>query len=190
MLTRELYIIQFYDNDTYLLKKNSDVICVNCNMYLNKEKLIRQFIHNYKAKKRKYHFLATYDGFHIVSHQFKILYDTQKWEGLVFHEIPKNKGLYYIIECVNLISYDINCLMAEEHCSECKQYKSVVVKDRRRIVPKKTLLKNTFYRTDWQFGYDFEQNHMLFCSEEIMHTIIEHKLAKRIDFLVMLQMSC
>lgn len=176
------YDFVFYDNDSYLLEKSPEIVCPNCQMYVNKRNLIENFIGKYKSKKKKSHFLCSYDGFFVVSKQFKDLYETQQWEGLIFYEIPKNKGLYYLIECHNMVSYNENYLSAEEYCPECKQYKSVVVKDWRKVITEKPLLKNTFYRTNWEFAYDFEQQYLFVFSEEIKNTIIEHQLAREIDF--------
>lgn len=35
---------------------------------------------------------------------------------------------------------------------------------------------NTFYRSNLEFGYDFEQGYSLFASQEITDKLIEHKL--------------
>lgn len=175
------YNIIFYDNDTCFLKKTSAIVCSSCNMYLNKRQLIDKYITNYKSKRRKSHFLCTYDGFQIVSQEFKNLYNAQQWKGLIFHEIPKNKG-FYIIECENSIPYDKTCLSIKEKCHQCGQYKSVCVKDCFRVIAP-SLSENTFYRTDWEFAYDFEQHYVIFCSEKIATILIENELAIKKDFL-------
>ena len=38
------------------------------------------------------------------------------------------------------------------------------------------LKPNTFYRSNLEFGFDFEQDYCLFASQEITEKLIEHKL--------------
>lgn len=60
-------------------------------MILNKRSLIEAHLPFYRIKRKKYHLSGSYDGFNVVSQKFKELYDTYKWDGLVFYPIPKNK---------------------------------------------------------------------------------------------------
>ena len=45
------------------------------------------------------------------------------------------------------------------------------------------LKPNTFYRSNLEFGYDFEQDYSLFASKKITDMLIEHKLIIKKDLI-------
>ena len=169
------YTFEIYHNDSYLLEvskvdRYKYVTCSTCHMILNKRYLIESHLSSYKIKRKKYHLSGSYDGFNIVSQSFRNLYDTSKWNGLIFYPIPKSSG-FYIIECTTVITINTTKrpVLFENKCNECGLYMGVYGSIPPYINSSEIqkMKPNTFYRSDIEFGYDFEQNYSLFASEKI-----------------------
>jgi hypothetical protein len=183
------YTFEIYDNDSYLLEvskidRYKYVTCGTCNMILNKRSLIELHLSSYKIKRKKYHLSGSYDGFMAASQSFKDLYETSNWQGLVFYPIPQNKS-FYLIECteVVIVNQTKRPVLFEHKCSECNQYMGVYGNlpsyiDFSEIQKMKP---NTFYRSNLEFGYDFEQSYSLFASEEITTILKEQGLISNKD---------
>jgi hypothetical protein len=148
-------------------------------MILNKRSLIDVHLPSYRIKQKKYHLSGSYDGFNVVSQKFKDVYDASKWQGLVFYPIPKNKD-FYLIECTEIviINQTERPVEFEGKCSECHQYIGIY-----GSVPPyindpeiQKMKSDTFYRSDIEFGYDFEQRYSLFASEEITNVLKANNL--------------
>ena len=176
--------LQFYDNDSYLLEVSKGdrckyVTCPTCKLILNKRSLIEKHLSTYKIKRKKYHLSSSYDGFNVVSQEFKDLYENSDWQGLVFYSIPKSKG-FYLIECFQqvVINRTKRPIEFENKCNECGLYMGIYgsVPPYIDVDVIQKLKSNTFYRSDLEFGYDFEQGYSLFASQEITEKLIEHKL--------------
>ena len=138
---------------------------------------------------KKYHLSCSYDGFKVVSQEFKDLYEVSDWQGLVFYPIPKSKG-FYLVECSQqvVINETKRPIEFENKCNECGLYMGVY-----GSVPSymdadviQKLKPNTFYRSNLEFGYDFEQGYSLFASQEITDKLIEHKLIIKKDLIEVL----
>ncbi len=173
------YFFQIYHNDSYLLEvskvdRYKYVTCNTCHMILNKRSLIEAHLPSYRIKRKKYHLSGSYDGFNIASQSFKDLYDASKWNGLVFYPIPKNKD-FYLIECTEMviINQTKRPIEFEGKCSECDQYIGIYGSIPPYINSSEIqkMKPNTFYRSDIEFGYDFEQRYSLFASEEITNIL-------------------
>ena len=115
----------------------------------------------------------------MVSQKFKDLYEISNWQGLIFYSIPKSKG-FYLIECSQQIMLNEvkRPIEFENKCNECGSYMgiygSVPLYIDADVFQK--LKPNTFYRSNLEFGFDFEQDYCLFASQEITEKLIEHKL--------------
>ena len=171
----EYYRFEIYHNDSDLLEtdqvdRHKYITCGTCDMILNKRSLIVSHLPSYRIKRKKYHLSSSYDGFNTVSQSFKNLYETLNWQGLVFYPITKNKG-FYLIECVEVVVVNKTerPIEFEHKCNECNQYMGVYGSVPAYINSSEIqkMKPNTFYRSDFEFGYDFEQNYSLFASEEI-----------------------
>lgn len=184
MLIMKYFELQFYDNDCYLLNvskvdRHKYITCPTCKMILNKRSLIEEHLPTYKIKRKKYHLSGSYDGFKMVSQKFKDLYEISNWQGLIFYSIPKSKG-FYLIECSQQIMLNEakRPIEFENKCNECGSYMgiygSVPLYIDADVFQK--LKPNTFYRSNLEFGFDFEQDYCLFASQEITEKLIEHKL--------------
>ena len=177
------YKFEVYHNDSYLLEvskvdRYKYITCSTCKMILDKRNLIEKHLPTYTIKRKKYHLSGSYDGFKVVSQEFKDLYEVLDWQGLVFYPIPKSKG-FYLVECSQQV---------ENKCNECGLYMGVY-----GSVPSymdadviQKLKPNTFYRSNLEFGYDFEQGYSLFASQEITDKLIEHKLIIKKDLIEVL----
>lgn len=183
--------LQFYDNDSYLLEvskvdRYKYITCPTCKMILNKRSLIEKHLPTYKIKRKKYHLSSSYDGFNVVSQEFKNLYDILDWQGLVFYPIPKSKG-FYLIECFQqvVINETKRPIEFESKCNECGLYMGVYgsVPPYLDVDVIQKLKSNTFYRSNLEFGYDFEQAYSLFASQEITDKLIEYKLIIKKDLI-------
>ena len=183
--------LQFYDNDSYLLEVSKGdrckyVTCPTCKLILNKRSLIEKHLSTYKIKRRKYHLSSSYDGFIVVSQEFKNLYENSDQQGLVFYSIPKSKG-FYLIECFQqvVINRTKRPIEFENKCNECGLYMGVYgnVPPYIDVDMIQKLKSNTFYRSDLEFGYDFEQGYSLFASQEITDKLIEYKLITKKDLI-------
>ncbi|XTB54142.1 hypothetical protein LDK11_05380 [Fusobacterium nucleatum] len=186
--------LQFYDNDSYLLEvskvdRHKYITCSTCKMILDKRNLIEKHLPTYTIKRKKYHLSGSYDGFKVVSQEFKDLYEVSDWQGLVFYPIPKNKG-FYLVECSQqvVINETKRPIEFENKCNECGLYMGVY-----GSVPSymdadviQKLKPNTFYRSNLEFGYDFEQGYSLFASQEITDKLIKHKLIIKKDLIEVL----
>ena len=183
--------LQFYDNDSYLLEvskvdRHKYSTCPTCGMILNKRSLIEEHLPTYKIKRKKYHLSGSYDGFKMVSQEFKDLYEISSWQGLVFYPIPKSKG-FYLIECSQQVVLN-EAKRPIEFESKCNEgglymggYGSVPSYIDADVFQK--LKPNTFYRSNLEFGYDFEQDYSLFASQGIADRLIEHKLIIKKDLI-------
>ena len=169
------YEFEIYDNDSYLLEvskidRYKYVTCDTCNMILNKRSLIASHLPSYRIKRKRYHLSGSYDGFNVASQRFKDLYETLNWQGLVFYPIPKSKD-FYLIECteVVIINKTERPVLFEDKCNECNQYMGVYGSIPAYIdsTEVQKMKPDTFYRSDLEFGHDFEQGYSLFASEEI-----------------------
>lgn len=183
--------LQFYDNDSYLLEvskvdRHKYITCPTCKLILNKRSLIEKHLSTYKIKRKKYHLSGSYDGFNVVSQEFKDLYNLSGWQGLVFYPIPKSKG-FYLIECSQqvVINETKRPVEFESKCEECGLYMgvygSVPLYIDADVIQK--LKPNTFYRSNLEFGYDFEQGYSLFASQEITDKLMEYKLIIKKDLI-------
>jgi hypothetical protein len=158
-------------------------------MILDKRNLIEKHLLTYKIKRRKYHLSSSYDGFKVVSQEFKNLYEISDWQGLIFYPIPRNRG-FYLIECSQqvVINETKRPIEFENKYNECGLYMGVygsippyIDTD---VIQK--LKSNTFYRSNLEFGYDFEQGYSLFASQEITDKLIEYKLIIKKDLIEVL----
>jgi len=158
-------------------------------MILDKRNLIEKHLLTYKIKRKKYHLSSSYDGFKVVSKEFKNLYEISDWQGLIFYPIPRNRG-FYLIECSQqvVINETKRPIEFENKCNECGLYMGVygsippyIDTD---VIQK--LKSNTFYRSNLEFGYDFEQGYSLFASQEITDKLIEYKLIIKKDLIEVL----
>lgn len=183
--------LQFYDNDSYLLEVSKGdrckyVTCPTCKLILNKRSLIEKHLSTYKIKRKKYHLSSSYDGFNVVSQEFKDLYENSDWQGLIFYSIPKSKG-FYLIECFQqvVINRTKRPIEFENKCNECGLYMGIYgsVPPYIDVDVIQKLKSNTFYRSDLEFGYDFEQGYSLFASQEITDKLIEYKLITKKDLI-------
>ena len=123
--------LQFYDNDSYLLDvskvdRHKYITCPSCRMILNKRSLVEEHLPTYKIKRKKYHLSVSYDGFKVVSQEFKDLYEISSWQGLVFYPVPKSKG-FYLIECSQQIMLNEakRPIEFENKCNECGSYMGI-----------------------------------------------------------------
>lgn len=176
------FTFEIYDNDSHLLETDKVdrykyVTCGKCNMILNKRSLIESHLPSYRIKRKRYHLSGSYDGFNVVSQNFKDLYEASNWQGLIFYPILKSKG-FYLIECteVVIINKTERPVLFEEKCNECNQYMGVYgsIPTYINLSEIQKMKSNTFYRSDLEFGYDFEQGYGLFASEEIT-TVLKAK---------------
>ena len=188
------YKFEVYHNNSYLLEvskvdRYKYITCSTCKMILNKRSLIDKHLPTYKINRKKYHLSGSYDGFKVVSQEFRDLYKASDWQGLVFYPIPKSKG-FYLIECFQqvVINETKRPIEFENKCNECGLYMGVY-----GSVPPymdadviQKLNPNTFYRSNLEFGYDFEQGYSLFASQEITDKLIEHKLIIKKDLIEVL----
>ena len=188
------YKFEVYHNDSYLLEvskvdRYKYITCSTCKMILDKRNLIEKHLPTYTIKRKKYHLSGSYDGFKVVSQEFKDLYEVLDWQGLVFYPIPKSKG-FYLVECSQqvVINETKRPIEFENKCNECGLYMGVY-----GSVPSymdagviQKLKPNTFYRSNLEFGYDFEQGYSLFASQEITDKLIEHKLIIKKDLIEVL----
>ena len=183
--------LQFYDNDSYLLEVSKGdrckyVTCPTCKLILNKRSLIEKHLSTYKIKRKKYHLSSSYDGFNVVSQEFKDLYENSDWQGLMFYSIPKSKG-FYLIECFQqvVINRTKRPIEFENKCNECGLYMGIYgsVPPYIDVDVIQKLKLNTFYRSDLEFGYDFEQGYSLFACQEITDKLIEYKLITKKDLI-------
>ncbi len=185
------YELIIYDNDSYLLQvskvdRDRYIHCDSCKMIQNKRNLIDSHLLTFKLKRKKYQISGTYDGFFVVSQHFKDLYEQLKWSGVKFYSLPKSNG-FYIVECLNIVN--INKTMRpvefEDKCSTCGNYLGTYgnIPCYIDIADMKKMKANCFYRSDLEFGYDFEQVYSLFVSEEILNVLKQNKLVKEKDFL-------
>jgi len=179
IINMKYFFFQIYHNDSYLLEvdkvdRYKYVTCDICNMILNKRSLIEAHLPFYRIKRKKYHLSGSYDGFNVVSQKFKDLYDTYKWNGLVFYPIPKNKD-FHLIECTEIvvINKTKRPIEFECKCSKCNQYIGIYgsLPPYINFSEIRKMKTNTFYRSDLEFGYDFEQRYSLFASEEITNVL-------------------
>ena len=185
------YKFEVYHNDSYLLEvskvdRYKYITCSTCKMILDKRNLIEKHLPTYMIKRKKYHLSGSYDGFKVVSQEFKDLYEVLDWQGLVFYPIPKSKG-FYLVECSQqvVINETKRPIEFENKCNECGLYMGVY-----GSVPSymdadviQKLKPNTFYRSNLEFGNDFEQGYSLFASQEITDKLIEHKLIIKKDLI-------
>lgn len=189
MNNMKFFQFAMYDNDSYLLKvdkkyRNNYNVCPLCNMICDKRSLITEYVDQLKIKKRKYHLSTTYDGFNVVSQDFKDLYSMYNWKGLVFYPIKKSSG-FYLIESTSIISVNDSKrpIIYEHRCQLCNTYLGVYgnipLYINRQIINKLSL--DEFYRTNIEFGYDFEQNYSLLASENIVSKLLENNLIKQQD---------
>ena len=186
--------LQFYDNDSYLLEvskvdRHKYITCSTCKMILDKRNLIEKHLPTYTIKRKKYQLSCRYDGFKVVLQEFKDLYEVSDWQGLVFYPIPKSKR-FYLVECSQqvVINETKRPIEFENKCNECGLYMGVY-----GSVPSymdadviQKLKPNTFYRSNLEFGYDFEQGYSLFASQEITDKLIKHKLIIKKDLIEVL----
>jgi len=183
--------IQFYDNDSYLLEiskvdRHKYNTCNTCRLILDKRTLIESHLPKYRIKRKKYHLSCSYDGFNIVSQEFKSLYESSKWKGLVFYSIPKNKE-FYLIECINIVAINESksAVLFEDKCNECSLYMGVYMKGFVSLNSAEIdkMNPNTFYRSNLEFGNDFEHSYNLFASEEITNILKKNKLLLNKDLI-------
>lgn len=178
------YKFEIYDNDSYLLEvskvdRHKYITCNSCGLILKKRDLIEVHLPKYRVKRKKYHLSGSYDGFNVVSHSFKDLYDSLNWKGLVFYDIPKSKG-FYLIECTEVVKVNETELPVqfENKCNECGQYMGIYgnVPPYLNSTTMDKMKSNTFYRSNLEFGNDFEHGYSLFASEKIATILKEEKL--------------
>ena len=114
------------------------------------------------------------------------MYEISSWQGLVFYPVPKSKG-FYLIECSQqvVLNEAKRPIEFESKCNECGLYMggygSVPPYIDADVFQK--LKPNTFYRSNLEFGYDFEQDYSLFASQKITDMLIEHKLIIKKDLI-------
>lgn len=187
----EYYAFQVYDNDSYLLNvsrvdRHKYATCPVCKMILDKRRLIEDHLPAYKVKRKRYHLSGSYDGFKVVSQALKDLYDISGWQGLVFYPIPQSEG-FYLIECSPQIAVNESKrpIEFESKCDECALHMGIYgsVPPYIEVDILRWLNPNTFYRSNLEFGYDFEQGYSLFASSVIVDRLIECKLINRKDII-------
>ena len=175
MADMKYYRFEIYHNDSYLLEvskidRYKYVTCGTCNIILNKRSLIESHLPSYRIKRKKYHLSGSYDGFNVASQSFKDLYETSNWQGLVFYPIPKSKN-FYLIECTEVVTVNQieRPIEFKNKCNECNQYMGVYgsVPAYINSAEIQKMKPNIFYRSDLEFGHDFEQGYSLFALEEI-----------------------
>lgn len=173
------YSFELYDNDSYLLEvdkvdRHKYTTCDICHMIFNKRSLIETHLSSYRIKRKKYHLSASYDGFDAASQFFKDLYEISNWQGLIFYPIPKSKG-FYLIECTEVVNVNQieRPVEFEGKCNKCGQYIGIYGSVPSYIDFSKIqkMKPNTFYRSDLEFGHDFEQGYSLFASEKITEVL-------------------
>ncbi len=178
------FTFEIYDNDSYLLEvskidRHKYITCNSCKLILNKRTLIETHLPKYRIKRKKYHLSGSYDGFNVVSQDFKNLYEKSNWQGLVFYPIIKSKG-FYLIECTEIVIVNEikRPIEFDNKCSECGQYMGIY-----GSVPPfinepeiQKMKSNTFYRSNLEFGNDFEKSYSLFASEKIINALKETNL--------------
>lgn len=189
MQIMKYYTFGIQDNDSYLLEvskvdRHKYITCGTCKLILNKRTLIETHLPKYRIKKKKYHLSGSYDGFNAASQEFKSLYETFNWQGLLFYEIPKSKG-FYLIECTEImqINETKRPIEFDNKCSECGLYMGIYggIPTLINTSEIQTMKINTFYRSNLEFGHDFEKGYTLFASEEITSALIENKLIIKKD---------
>lgn len=178
-----------YDNDSYLLKINKKDrriyhLCTECDVICNKRSLILDSLPEFKVKRKKFNLSSTYDGFNIASAKFKNLYELSNWKGLEFYNIPKTSE-FCVFECISQVSINktMRPIEFESKCNRCGCF--IGIYGNRPLYINKSilnkLLPDTFYRSNLEFGYDFEQNYSLFASEYIVNKMLENHIITNSD---------
>jgi len=107
---------------------------------------------SYQFRKKQYNISSTYEGFKIVSEKFKRFCEKEKYEGLEFVKLPKSDGFYWF-KIHNIIEYDTDARKTQfiNFNKECNGYEEIIGATP-VCLKVKTVLNDSFYRTDICFG--------------------------------------
>jgi len=149
------YSIVGEDNDTFMFD-NATMYnkCSKCGII--NDKTNTTFLN--KLNKR-YDFSYTYDGCCIVSKKFKEFCYKNNYKGIKFKEIS-NAHDYFLFVVDNVLKFDVvkSNIKFEKFCNVCKRYYSITPAYPIILNEKNKVLKDSFYRTDIEFGSGNEQS--------------------------------
>lgn len=165
-------ILYGQDNDSYMLNEFDEyAICEKCGNPL--EKPVNK---NFRLKRRKYDVTATYDGYWIVSKEFKRFCEENNFFNLDFLAIPREKE-YFVFRSLNIIELDHKRrkTIFDEYCDLCKRHSSIAGSSPNFYKNNEQIVDNTIYRSDVEYGYKKEQHPILLINLEVYKIIKKEK---------------
>lgn len=170
------YDISGYSNDSYMTgscdKLFSDLKflpkCHKCGYrtdfrYTNKD---------FRLKRKTLDFSATYDGITIVSLKFKEFCLRNRYDNLIFIDLPKTPDFYHFYINNNIIKYGAD--MKDKLCETCGQYESVIGPTLKAEAITEGL-KEGFYQSDLWFGSGNEKSPKFIISPETKQRLEKDK---------------
>jgi len=154
------YRISGFDNGTCMFDAYpSNSTCSKCGMRLDLLAYNPLYV---SGKFRRSSLLYTYDGFPIVSQQFKDFIELQGFPNVDCHAFVNDPRRFFLTS-KNIVPYDCNSpyLERDEYCSACERFVSVATGSKNAFVTLREPLPNGIFQTDLTFGHQNEQSPIL-----------------------------
>lgn len=170
----KLFCLHGHDNDNYVLNQCVDLKrCDFCGYLLNKWELDFTSV----DIKTKLDVSTTYDGFFIVSETFKSICEQYRFEGAKF--FSTHSDLYVLRpEPIVVFDYEKRETRFESYCNNCNNYKNVAGATPVYLKTTNSIVSNSFYRTDIEFGSGDEKHPLIICGEDIVTVLKTYKFKK------------
>jgi hypothetical protein len=148
------YSISGPDNNSYLFEDGwGKTVCEVLDFIENREKYVTE---KFRVKRSNFNLSYTYDSALIVSQKFKDFCRRNKYDGLHFYQLKKQKELY-LMKSENIIEFDSKRrnTQFDDYQESCKRYNSVAGANP-VCLDSNEELKDGIYRTDIEFGSGYE----------------------------------
>ncbi len=163
-----------HDNGTYFFKNRVDVRrCGECGHLLHKWS---ETVSGIRLANESFDVSCSYDGVHVVSQRFKVVYDSCGFSGLEFRLLYDT---FYFVLPTEQVRFDFARRKTRfmKQCDACQFYESVTGATPVFLKRGETISPRAFARTDIEFGSGDEKAPLYLCGVDVGQTLREADLA-------------
>ncbi len=163
------YVLYGTDNDSDMIDDQVDIMrCDLCGKITRNTSIFDSF----KLRKKRYDISYTYDGFLIVSSQFKVFCEQSGIGGIVFYSLPK-EDKFHVAEILPVLEFDSDRrgTVFRKLCPGCNQYDSITGVSPPYLKNPSRLDSMSFFRSDLLFGRLDAQFYLVICSKALVEKI-------------------
>jgi hypothetical protein len=137
---------------------------------------------SFRVRNRRRDIAATYDGYTLVSDNFRAAWRQWGHPGAVFLDLP-NDPKYQALQSNQIVPFDSEWrgTRFEDYCETCREYATVVGATPARLKGIKTPLPPGLYRTDISFACGIEQ-HPLLIVDTLSYSLLRSKKLVGLEF--------